>query len=282
MSTTTTSPVLDPTGTPPAGAAGRTPAARPPRTITPIPMTRLLKVELRKMFDTRAGFWLMASVGILSVLATAAVVLWAPDEAIDQETFSTAIGFPLSVILPIIALLSITSEYSQRTGLTTYALVPWRSRVVLAKIILTIAIGVASMFLAVAVGAAGNLVGSAITGLDPVWNVSLGEFGQIVLANVIGMLIGVMLGVVLRSSAAAVVGYFVFSLVLPGALAALAAFQEWFRDLQPWVDVNYAIGGLFSDSMTAENWQQLGVTTLVWVWIPLAIGLRAVLRAEVK
>ena len=282
MSTTTTSPVLDPTGTPPAGTAGRTHAARPARTITPIPMTRLLKVELRKMFDTRAGFWLMASVGILSVLATAAVVLWAPDEAIDQETFSTAIGFPLSVILPIIALLSITSEYSQRTGLTTYTLVPWRSRVVLAKIILTIAIGVASMFLAVAVGAAGNVAGSAITGLDPVWNVSVGEFGQIVLANVIGMLIGVMLGVVLRSSAAAVVGYFVFSLVLPGALAALAAFQEWFRDLQPWVDVNYAIGGLFSDSMTAENWQQLGVTTLVWVWIPLAIGLRAVLRGEVK
>ena len=37
------------------------------------------------MFDTRAGFWLMASVGIVSVLATAAVILWAPDEAITQE-----------------------------------------------------------------------------------------------------------------------------------------------------------------------------------------------------
>jgi ABC-2 type transport system permease protein len=34
--------------------------------------------------------------------------------------------------------------------------------------------------------------------------------------------------------------------------------------------------------MTTEYWQQLGVTTLVWLWIPLAIGLRAVLRAEVK
>jgi ABC-type transport system involved in multi-copper enzyme maturation permease subunit len=246
-------------------------------------MTRLLKVELRKMFDTRAGFWLMASVGILSVLATAAVILWAPDSAIDQETFATAIGMPLSVILPIIALLSITAEYSQRTGLTTYTLVPWRSRVVLAKVILTVAIGVVSMFLALAVGAAGNLLGSAVTGLDPVWNISVAMFAKIVLANVIGMLIGFMLGVVMRSSAAAVVGYFVYSLVLPGALAALAAYQEWFRDLQPWVDVNFAIGNLFGDTaLTAENWQQLGVTTLVWVWIPLAIGLRNVLRAEVK
>ena len=54
--------------TPPAEVA----AARPARTITPIPMSRLVKVELRKTFDTRAGFWLMASVGILAVLAPVA------------------------------------------------------------------------------------------------------------------------------------------------------------------------------------------------------------------
>ena len=256
--------------------------ARAARTITPVPMTRLMKVELRKMFDTRAGFWLMASVGILSVLATAATILWAPDEAIDQETFASAIGIPLSVILPIIGLLSITSEYSQRTGLTTYTLVPWRGRVVLSKVLVTIAIGVAAMFVALAVGALGNLLGSAITGIDPVWNVTVTEFATIVLANVIGMLMGFMLGVLTRSSAVAVVCYFVYSFVLPTALAALASFQEWFRDLQPWVDVNYAVMALYSDTVTAENWQQIGVTTLVWLWVPLAIGLRTVLRAEVK
>ena len=252
------------------------------RTVRPIPTGRLAKVELRKMFDTRAGFWLMASVGIVSVLATAAVILWAPDEAITLETFATAIGMPLSVVLPIIAILSITSEYSQRTGLTTYTLVPWRGRVITAKLIVTLAIGVASMVLALGIGAVGNLLGSTLTGLDAVWDVSLQTFAYIVLANILGMLIGFMLGVLFRSSSAAVVGYFVYSLVLPGALGALAAFQGWFRDLQPWVDVNFAVNRLFSSSMTSEQWTQLGVTTLVWLWIPLALGLRAVLRAEVK
>ena len=234
------------------------------------------------MFDTRAGFWLMASVGIVSVLATAAVILWAPDSAIDQETFSSAIGLPLSVILPIIGLLSVTSEYSQRTGLTTYTLVPWRGRVITAKMIVTLAIGVASMFLALAVGAVGNLVGSAITGLDPVWNITVTEFGQIVLANVLGHAHRLH-----ARSAAAQLGRRDRGLLrlLPGAARrprALASFQEWFRDLQPWVDVNYATSRLFDSSMTTEYWQQLAVTTLVWLWIPLAIGLRAVLRAEVK
>ena len=252
------------------------------RSVRPIPTSRLVTVELRKMFDTRAGFWLMASVGIVSLLATVAVIIWAPDEAITQDTFSTAIGMPLSVVLPIIAVLSVTGEYSQRTGLTTFTLVPWRGRVITAKVAATLLVGVAAMFLALAVGALGNLVGSAITGLDAVWDISASQFGYIVLANVLGMLMGFMLGVLFRSSAGAIVGYFVYSLVLPVALGTLAAFQGWFRDLQPWVDVNFASTRLFEGSLTTENWQQLGVTTLVWLWIPLALGLRAVLRAEVK
>lgn len=257
-----------------------TPAAR--RVVRPIPMTRLVGVELRKMFDTRAGFWLMASVGIVSVLATAAVIIWAPDEAITLETFATAMGMPMSVILPIIAILSVTSEYSQRTGLTTYTLVPWRGRVIAAKVLVILGIGVASMALSLAVGALGNLLGSAVTGLDPVWNITVAQFAQIVLANILGMLIGFTLGALFRSSAGAIVGYFVYALVLPGALGALAAFQQWFEELQPWVDVNYAMIPLFDGTTTTEQWTQLAVTTLFWLWIPLAFGLRAVLRAEVK
>ena len=85
---------------------------------------------------------------------------------------------------------------------------------------------------ALAVGALGNLLGSAITGLDPVWDISVQTFSYILLANILGMLMGFMLGVLFRSSAAAIVGYFVYSLVLPTLFAMLANFQEWFRDIQ--------------------------------------------------
>ncbi len=268
--------------TPKIPISGATASHARPRTIAPIPLGRLVKVELRKMFDTRAGFWLMASVLIVAVLASAAVIVWAPDAEITMATFSTAMGMPLSVVLPIIAILAITSEHSQRTGLTTYALVPWRGRVITAKIIAVVLVGVASMFFSLAVGAVSTLVASAITGLDPVWDVTISEFSHITLANILGMMMGLTLGVLLRGSAAAIVGYFVYALVLPGALGTLAFYQEWFLDLQPWVDVNYAINRLFEMSMTTQAWQQLAVTSLVWLWIPLAIGLRAFMRAEVK
>ena len=51
--------------------------------------------------------------------------------------------------------------------------------------------------------------------------------------------------------------YFVYSLVLPTLAGLLAASQEWFRDLQPWVDFNFAQGALFDGDMTGEQWANL-------------------------
>ena len=83
-------------------------------------------------------------------------------------------------------------------------------------------------------------------------------------------------------SAGAIVAYFVYTLVLPGAFGALAAFQEWFRDLQPWLDLNSATTRLYDEQMTAEYWAQLGVAALLWLVVPLAVGLFLVRRSEVK
>ncbi len=248
----------------------------------PIPMSRLTGVELRKMFNTRSGFWLMASIGIAALLATAATILFAPDSELTQDAFSAAIGFPMAVILPMVAILSVTSEWTQRSGLTTFTLVPHRARVIRAKLLATLAIAVGSMVLALAVGALGNIVGSAITGVDTVWDLGVQDFALIVLANVLGMLVGFMLGIVLRNSPAAIVGYFVVSFVLPTLFMTLSNVTSWFEDVWPWVDFTYAQGALFNGSLTATEWANLGVTGFVWLAIPMAIGLRIVTRSEVK
>ncbi len=103
------------------------------------------------------------------------------------------------------------------------------------------------------------------------------------LGNLVGMAIGFTLGVVLRNSAAAIVGYFVVSLVLPGILALLAQVREWFDDLQPWIDWNYTQASLFDGATnTGEKWAMLGSTTAIWIVLPLTIGLLFLRRSEVK
>ncbi len=235
------------------------------------------------MFNTRSGFWMLVSIGVLSVIATGAVIIFAPDSAVTYESFATAIGFPMSVILPMIAILAVTSEWSQRSGLTTFTLVPSRGRVIGAKAIATLLVGLGSIAVAFAVGALGNVAGSALAGVDTAWDISLSMAPQMVLGNLVGMAIGFTLGVVLRNSAAAIVGYFVVSLVMPGILVLLAQVRSWFADLQPWIDWNETQVALFEGATnTGEEWAMLGSTTMIWIVVPLTVGVLFLRRSEVK
>ena len=252
--------------------------------LAPVPLTRITAVELRKMFDTRSGFWLIASIGITAVLAAVGVILWASEGQLTYSTFATAIRFPVVIILPLIAILAVTSEWSQRTGLTTFTLIPHRYRVITAKAISSVLIAIAAMAMTFAVGAVGNVVGAAVKGTPLVWDVSPTQCAYYVLGMVLSLLVGFMLGVLIRASTGAIVAYFVLTFLLPTMLGLLAANAQWFHDLQPWVDSQFAQSGLFvfDEPLTGEQWANIGVTSLVWLVIPMLIGLRLVMRAEVK
>jgi ABC-2 type transport system permease protein len=247
-----------------------------------IPLGRVMQVELRKMFNTRSGFWLLASIGIVGILTTIGMVAFAPDSQLTYYTFAKAIGFPMTVVLPIIAVLSITGEWSQRSGLTTFTLVPDRRRVVLAKVGSSVTVAIVSMLFTFVVGAIGTVVGSAIAGTDMVWDVSVAEGFNIVLGSLLCLLTGTMLGMLIRSSAGALVAYFVYSLLLPTVAGILATSQGWFKDVQPWVDLNFNEAALFNGSLTGEQWANVAVTVVAWLLVPGILGLRMVMRSEVK
>jgi ABC-2 type transport system permease protein len=141
---------------------------------------------------------------------------------------------------------------------------------------------VTSMALALSIGALGNVVGSALAGVHTTWDLPPSMITYIVGADLIGMLVGFMLGVVARNSAGAIVGYFVYWFVVPTLSMVLAANQTWFEKAQPWVDFNFKQGQLYNGGFTGQDWAQLAVTGSVWLALPLTIGLWRVLRAEVK
>jgi ABC-2 type transport system permease protein len=248
----------------------------------PIPFRTVLGVELRKMFDTRSGFWLMIGIVAAGMLATTAVVLFSSDDGLAYDNFAGAIGVPMTILLPVVAILSVTGEWSQRAGLTTFTLVPHRGRVIRAKLTATLVIGVASMVLALSIGALGNIVGSTISGVDTAWDLSPTAIAYIVGADMIGMLVGFMLGVLTRNSAGAIVGYFSYWFVVPTLSMVLAANQAWFEKAQPWVDFSFNQNRMYDGGFTGQDWAQFVLTGGVWLALPLAFGFWRVLRAEVK
>ena len=116
---------------------------------------RLVAVELRKMVDTRAGFWLQ--VAMVAITVVVVVVRLLVGDAADH-TFQSVLDVglqPAAILLPVLGILLVTSEWSQRTGMITFALVPVRSRVLGAKLIASLVLAVAMLVMSVAVVAAG-------------------------------------------------------------------------------------------------------------------------------
>ena len=246
-----------------------------------VPLSRVTGVELRKMFDTRSGFWLLASVVIVGVLTTVGTIMFAPDADLSYYTFAKAIGFPMTVLLPIIAVLAITGEWSQRSGLTTFTLVPHRNRVIAAKVIASLVVGVGAMVFALMIGVLGNLAGTAIAGTDLLWDVSFAHGIEIIVGSLLCLLTGTMLGILFRSSPVALVAYFVFALLVPTVFEILASSERWFADLRPWVDLNLAESWLFEGTVAGEQWLQLSVSVVAWLVLPGLVGLRMAVRSDV-
>ena len=176
----------------------------------------------------------------------------------------------MTIVLPVIAILSITGEWSQRTGLTTFTLVPHRGQVLLAKTLSAVVVGVAAMLVAL-VGRAWSATwsGTAITGTDLVWDLSAAQFGTIVVGSLLCLLTGTMLGMLLRSSPGALVAYF---LMRPRASHGLRhpghqpARTSWTSG--PGSMPNFARSFLFEGPPTGEQWAQVAVTAALWLVLP--------------
>jgi ABC-2 type transport system permease protein len=220
-------------------------------------MGRLTAVELRKMVDTRAGFWLQLAVVTLTVavVVVVGIVGHAQDHTLRQM-LSAALA-PASILLPIVGILLVSSEWSQRTAPITFVLVPNRARVLAAKV---------------------AAIATAITapGVEHTWSLPAGLLGQSLLSLATGMIGGVAFGAALLSSAPAIV----LSFALPIALGALGSIPV-FEGAARWLDGGRSLTPLTEHLMSSTEWARAGTTLALWMALPLAIGLWRILRNEV-
>src|SRR5688572_2376363 len=107
-----------------------------------VPMSRLAQVEFRKALDTRAGRWFAGSIVGLELTAMIILGLALPEGDQNYLDFLGIAGAILGSFLPILIVMLVTGESGQRTGLVTFTLEPRRSRVVIAKFLAGIALGV--------------------------------------------------------------------------------------------------------------------------------------------
>lgn len=237
----------------------------------------LLVVETRKLVDTLAGRWML--IAIAAVTALVLVAMWFANEPKNSnfETYLSGTATPLMLLLPVLGILAATSEWSQRTGLTTYTLEPRRIRVLLAKLGGALLLGLGSVALAFALTAAMTALAAGVKDLDDAWKMSATIAGGFVLALLLSLAQGVAVGTLIPNTPAAIVVFF----LVPFAWMFLMQWEKM-RSIRPWADLNNALAPLFAGQMTGENWAQLAVASGIWVALPLFAGGLVLQRREVK
>ena len=263
MSTATSSlPSLDVSGTP------------------RVPFTRLVTVELRKMADTRAGLWLL---GLIVAITAAIMLIFFFVADTPERVFTNFIGIaatPQGFLLPVLGILLVTSEWGQRTAMVTFALEPSRPRVILAKVVAALLLGLAAFVAALVIATLCTLVGGADDGFR---DLSLSVFLLFLALQLLTVLQGLAYGLIFLNTPAAIVTFF----VLPIASSIVFSLVPALRDSAPWLDLSTAQQPLFNAGgagfeLTGEQYAHLGTTSLIWIVLPFVAGWIRVMRTELK
>jgi ABC-2 type transport system permease protein len=249
-----------------------------------VPFGRLVKVELRKLADTRAGRWLLisiAAVTLLVLIIQLAVVL-GQDLHPKFLDFLQGMNTPMGILLPVLGVLSVTSEWSQRTAMVTFTLEPSRVRIIAAKFVSIMIIAPTALAVGVVLAVLGNVLYGALSGNEVVWGNPGKAVALYLLLYVIGMASGFALGALFLNSPAGIVFYVVYSFVLSIPFEIAAQLMDWFDNLRPWIDFNYAQSPLIDNTISGSEWGHLVTSGFIWLVVPLAIGIWRIRRAEVK
>ncbi|NEE04623.1 ABC transporter permease [Phytoactinopolyspora halotolerans] len=241
-------------------------------------LARLTGVELRKMTDTRAGVALL-SIVLLSIVGLTVALLIAGEPADRSfDDFFQVAQLGVGILLPVLGILAVTSEWSQRTALTTFALEPRRPLIVAAKVAAVAVLVVAVTVVCLALAALLNVVASMTTDASGSWSLGSGLLGRAVVFQLAGVLVGVAFGLVFLSSPLAIVLYY----LLPTLWSILTGLISSLEEPARWLDFSSATEPLLEETMAARDWAQLGTSMLVWFVLPLLIGLWRVTRSELK
>jgi ABC-2 type transport system permease protein len=261
-----------------------------------------LRAELLKM-RSMPGVWVTWAIAVpLTVLGCLGVFAVAANgdpghalnfpQTLHQRRMLLGAGYgTMQVLAPILGVLCITTEYRNKTITTSLILVPIRSRVIAAKVVVvalwSIFMVILSLVTVAAVGLPWNaaLGGSASQIFDQVGAVLPGLFAATVLLG----LFGLGFGTLVKNQVAGILITIGGTFILEGILVALAR-AIFHYDLN-WLpngaggalagDVARGFGSTQDATTRPLDWWQGGLVMLLWGLVPLTIGYYTTFRRDV-
>lgn len=249
--------------------------------IRPVSFGSLIRVEFRKMFNTAAARWYSIAIGLILALIIVAM-FFSGGGAHGFALYFNVNVQTLGYLLPILGILAVTSEWSQRTAMTTFSLEPRRGRVVAAKTVVTLALSAVIFGVAIGLGALGNLASIVLRDAPSDWTMSGTFLGSVAIWLALTVLMGLGFALLIQNTPGAIVAF----LLLPIASVMIFEIVTGLHDIRDWVDISFAFAPMLEGDglagLTGEDWAKVGTASAIWVGLPLLLGTWRTLRREVK
>jgi ABC-2 type transport system permease protein len=237
-------------------------------------LSRLTAVELRKMLNTRSGIWV--TLGVAAVTMIFALVNGLAHGGHDA-TYTRVLhdgAQPSALLLPLLGVLLVCTEWTQRTTLTTFTLVPDRRRVITAKGLAGLATATAAWLVAVLASVLLTATFSHAPGGPGTLPMTVILQTWLLLAG--WMLVGLAFGLALLVTVPAIMAYLLGPLVIAGIANAIHSLSG----LTSWLDLAHALAPLTLHPLNVTGWSHLLVCFVLWIGLPLLIGLNRLRRTH--
>lgn len=252
-------------------------------------MSRLLRSELRKVTTTKLWWGMLlgsmgfAALGVVAQVATNGLknnpAAPLSDPVTQRAVFSSAVsGYLFSAVVGIIL---ITTEFRHFTSRPTFLIEPRRARVIVAKLLVAAGVGVVYGVGCVATAIAISLPWFAAKGVSIHW---VGDGLVVTLvgavfAIAVFALVGVGVGVLVRSQVAAVIAALAYLFVAEPLLAVIPVVKEAYRFL-PGAASAALVGASRNQVTLLTNWQG-GLVLLGWGLLFAALGWLLTVRRDI-
>lgn len=261
--------------------------ALPDGDATPIRFHNLLRVELRKFVSTRSQRVLHIVSAAVLILIVAAMTIWY-DPLFSPDNTGAPVWAPwvmpvflqrfgLMFLVPTAVVLFVTSEWSTRSAMTTFTLVPRRGRIVLAKGFATAIVAILTHLLMMAGGLITTLVGRSVHGvpIDASAWVSASAVAKDACAWLIMMASAFGIALLAQSTPLAL------AIVLAGPVAVqtLRGITPGLDKVVQWIDLN-GMSQAVLQGLDDQFLPQLLAAVTAWIVVPIIAGTIRTLRRE--
>lgn len=232
-------------------------------------------IDLRSYLDTR-GAAILLSLSVLAIVAFAALggliqPALMPGGISDVDFTFAIITLPLSLIIPVIAVMMTAGEWSDRSIQNTFLQRPGRLGVLGSKALAAIVVVLALVALSIGLAAATTWIGGELMGEGAVFSSFENVLTTQLALLAVALLFGLAMGILLQSTVIGLVVAIGLPIVISTAGGLAMIFNsDLISDIVRAVDLNAAASALTAGNATAFDVLPL----LLLIVVPTALGMR--------